>query len=414
FDYATATIKDETTINVFILGYGYANRNLLYSMLIDNQLPTIRNNQFALKKVNYFVFDKDKKEDKTFNYNLSRFVNAKLDTQSHFEMPETPFNITPINCDITSLDFQNHLAQIISKTDTQNTFNFVITSLGNDLENIDNSIRVSQLLTELGSQNSKLFVRLKDEAYKNMIEFDSKLTAFGDYEILNFDTIVNENLNTLSVDRNFSNQLKREEVLEAYEEINNITSVSKQEKALNKLKLQLWNRLNLFDKEYSSYNSINIRTKLNLLGLDIVGSSPISNKEYYKLYDSNNEMIVKNRVKIYSYPYPNTLTPRNSLAFQAHLHSNAFFAVKGYLPYDKKDIFKSTNDCYINIDKINRKAITLTTYSELNKITSERLKHNANLLELDLIAPLYQIMDNIPLYKYTNYIIYSTTTKDFK
>ena len=132
------------------------------------------------------------------------------------------------------------------------------------------------------------------------------------------------------------------------------------------------------------------------------------------LCDANNEMIVKNRVKIYTFPYPNTLTPRNSLAFQAHLHSNAFFAVKGYLPYDKKDIFKSTNDCYINIDKINRKAITLTTYSELNKITSERLKHNPTLLELDLIAPLYQIMDNIPLYKYTNYIIYSTTTKDFK
>ena len=424
FDYKTATIKNDIELNVFIFGFGYTNRNVLYNMLIDNQFPTIKENKFCIKKVHYHIFDKtqiskqNEINDKTFNYNISRFLNLQKncinDADDFYPLPDLPFDLSFYDSDITSTDFQDKLREILSKTKNSPTYNFCITSLGDDLENIDNTIRIRQYMIENGATNNQFFIRLKKKSFKNMIEFNADLTAFGEYEILNYDTIVCENLNKLSIDRNFSNQLKHDEIAEQYEDINEISSVSKQSKELDKLKLQLWNRLNLFDKEFNSFSSLNIRTKLNLLGLDIVGSSPISNKKYFDIYDSLKEMQVKNRVKIYNFPYPSTLSPRNSLAFQEHLHNLAFLIVKGYLPFKKDLILKNENDSYINLLKDTRQAINLTTYECLDTIIKERQNFNPNLLELDLKMPLYQIMDNLPLYKYTNYIIYAVNTKGFK
>lgn len=423
FDYNTATVKNDVELNVFVFGFGYTNRNTLYSMMIDNQIPTIRDGKFCVKKVHYHIFDKsqisknDNINDKTFNYNLTRFLNLCKNDKSKLDfypLPDLPFDLSFYNEDITSVEFQNTLQSIINRTDKSRTYNFAITSLGDDLENIDNTIRIRQFMIESGAENNQFFIRLKKKSFKNMIEFNSDLTAFGEYEILNYETIVSENLNRLSVDMNFANQLKHDEIAEQYEYINTIASVRKQTKELEKLKLQLWNRLNLFDKEFSSYNSLNIRTKLNLLGLDTVGSSPISNKKYFELYDREKEMIVKNRVKIYTFPYPTTLTPRNSLAFQEHLHNIAFLIIKGYLPFKKCEIFNNKNDSYINLLKDKRLSINLTTFDALNNIIKERLAFNPNLLELDLKMPLYQIMDNLPLYKYTNYIIYEVNAKGFK
>ena len=79
----------------------------------------------------------------------------------------------------------------------------------------------------------------------------------------------------------------------------------------------------------------------------------------------------------------------------------------------KKELSKG-NISYINLFKGKRQSINLTTYDALNEIIKERLAFNPNLLELDLKMPLYQIMDNLPLYKYTNYIIYEVNTKGFK
>lgn len=423
FDYNTATVKNDVELNVFVFGFGYTNRNTLYSMMIDNQIPTIINGNFCAKKVHYHIFDKSQISkdnninDKTFNYNLTRFLNLNKDSNKNKEfypIPDLPFDLTFYNDDITSIEFQNKMKSILNKTNKKRTYNFAITSLGDDLENIDNTIRIRQFMIENGTENNQFFIRLKKKSFKNMIEFNSDLTAFGEYEILNYDTIVSENLNRLSIDRNFADQLKHDEIADQYEDINEIASVSKQAKELEKLKLQLWNRLNLFDKEFSSYNSLNIRTKLNLLGIDIVGSSPISNKKYFELYDKAKEMKVKNRVKIYTFPYSATLTPRNSLAFQEHLHNIAFLVVKGYLPFKKDEIFNNQNDSYINLFKDKRQSINLTTYDALDEIIKERLAFNPNLLELDLKMPLYQIMDNLPLYKYTNYIIYEVNAKGFK
>lgn len=419
FDENTATINDDHTINVFMFGYGTTSKNLLYDMIIDNQLPCVRNGKFALKKINYYIFDKNKIVDNIYNFNFARFENANLNKKDYFDIPEKPCNLEFFNLEIASLELQEKLEEIFAKTPANKTHNFVITNIGEDLDNIDSTMHLFKFFNEHNLMHTKFFTRISIGTNIHMLDAYNKLIPFGEYDILNFDTIVGENLSKLSIDRNFKLYVHNEEVAEQLAEINAIRSVSKQAAELNKLKLSLWSRVNLFDREMNFYNSINIRTKLNLLRLDIVGSSPISNKEYFEIYDNLQEIELKDRIKQYNYPYPKSLSKRNSLAFQEQLHMNAYFVCQGYLPLEKSEVLNKNQFKFINYNIDQRKVIKLTTFDGLDDIINARKEwvntalqtaydkqEILNLDNVDLKKPLYQVMDNIPLYKYSNYIIY--------
>ena len=419
FDEETASIKSDHTINVFLFGYGSTNRNLLYDMIIDNQLPCVIDGKFAHKKINYYAFDKDEITDKLYNFNYTRFKHADLDTKKFFPLPDEPCNLEFLKYNISSLEFKQKLEEIFDKTPKTKTHNFVIVSAGDDLENIDNTLHIYKFFNEHGLTNTKFFTRIRLSAHSHMLDSTSKIVPFGEFDILNYDTIIGEDLNKLSVDRNFKQYLHNEEVAEQLQAINAIRSVRGQTEELNKLKLSLWNRVNIFDREFNSYNSINIRTKLNLLRLDTVGSSPISNKEYFELYDNLNEIEYKDRIKQYNYPYPSSLSKRNSLAFQEQLHTNAYLVCQGYLPLEKSQVLNKNRAKFFNYNHEERKGIKLTTFDGLDEIIEARrewVKNEMktaydkeelqNLENVDLKKSLYQVMDNIPLYKYSNYIIY--------
>ncbi|MBR7090995.1 MAG: hypothetical protein IKC79_00910, partial [Clostridia bacterium] len=287
-----------------------------------------------------------------------------------------------------------------------------VVSFGNDLENIDEIIRLKQYFTQKDlDDNMQYFCRITNATYVGVLE-KLNIHPFGEYDVLNFDTVIGEKLNRLSLERNFQKELKRPDVVESYEQINKIRSIKKRQDELDKLKLHLWNSLDHYTRDFDSFASINIRTKLNLIGLDTVGTKEISNKEYYNIYDPKNEMLVINRTKIYTFPYPDTLSPRNTLAYQELLHSNAFWFLKGFVPMTRTRIENNAEFLNSTIDYDKKQLSTLTTFRGLDEIIHNRihirdkLKLRITNEELDLKRPLYQVMDNTPIYKYSIYKIY--------
>ncbi|MBQ8762353.1 MAG: hypothetical protein IJZ26_03500 [Clostridia bacterium] len=410
-DTTTATVKNETELNVFLLGYGGHNKSLFNNLVIDNQFPTIVNKKPKLKQVTYHIFDREEFSDKNFATNMGRYYDAKLDEKVYNELPDKPMEMIYHQKDFYKEEFYEELDLVLQNINFKNSLNYMILSFGSDLDNIDQIIRVKQYLMQKGlEKHFKFFCRVYKSTYTNLLE-ESGVIPYGEYAIMDYDTIICEKLNKLSIERNFQKALKRTDVVEAYEEINKISSIKKQQEELNKLKINLWNELDFYSKDFDSFRNINMRTKLNLCGLDTEGHIEVSNKEFYNIYDPLNEIIVENRKKIYRYPYPKSLSPRNMLAFQEHLHSNAFWFVKGFVPMKNVDRTKCEDKMAI-INPKRKVMATLTTFEGLDNLINTRLslrdtfKLNINDEELDLKRSLYQIMDNTPLYKYSIYMLY--------
>lgn len=417
-DLEHAVVDKDTDINVFILGYGPTNKTIFKKMVIDNQFPCIINNQFHHKKVNYYIFDQNQLTDKDFNFNLSRIFDYKFNSEDYYELPSKPMEYEYIQTDIYGKNFNKIINEKLSKINKENHLNYCILSFGEELQNIDFMIKLKTLFTEKGATNTKFFTHIKIQTYAHMFNDIKNCIPFGEYDILNYNTIIADQLNSLSIDRNFQEELKREEVIEVYEDINAISSIKKQKQALQYLKISLWNKQESLTKDLSSYNSMNIRTKLNLCGLDIKGSEQISNREFYAIYDNKGEIETEKRQKVYHYPYPQSLSIRNSLAFQELLHLNAYWFIKGYIPAKKSVINKVKDRKFIETLPETREITSLTTFDGLDQIIQNKIKlieaknWQCDISEnIDEKKHLYQVMDNLPLYKYSNYLIYKKFDK---
>ena len=409
-DTTTATVKQDVDLNIFLFGYGAPNKNLFPKLVIDNQFATIQDGTRRRKKVKYHIFDKEDFKDKNYTANFDRYVNATYDKSQYFDLPHKPMEMTYYREDFFTSSFFNTLDSVVDKVSRENSLTYVIVSFGSDLDNYDETIRLKRYFAQKGLEHQILFFcRITQDTYIHLLE-ETGIIPFGEFDIMDYDTIICEKLNKLSVERNFQQCLKEPEVVEAIVQINKISSIKKQQEELNKLKLGLWNSLDVYTRDFNIYNSINIRTKLNLCGFDVEGEEEVSNKEYYKVYDALNEMIVVSREKVYTYPYPESFSARNMLAYQEHLHSNAFWFMKGFAPMRKDDF---CNNPKLTLCKYKKKQlITLTSCDGLDEIILwlKELRDTGDArcanIEYDLKKPLYQVMDNVPLYKYSVYKIY--------
>ena len=409
-DYSTASVSSDTSLSVLLIGHGNPNKNLFNYLIADNQFPTLINGTPTPKIVDYHIFDKNDFADKNYNSNFGRFCDGKFNQTEYFDLPTKPMNLTYHKKDFYKKEFQVDLDEFVnSLKDKNDSLTYVIVSFGSDLDNIDEVIRLKQYFKQYNMLNIKYFCRITNAIYKNVL-LDAGVEPYGEYDIMNYDTIICEKLNKLSIERNFQEELKNAEVVEQLESINKISRINQQQRALDKLKLNLWNSQDVNLKDFDIFSSINIRTKLNLCGFDLIGTEEVSNKEFYKVYDPLKEIIYNKREKVYTYPYPDTLSTRNMLAYQEQLRSNAFWFIKGFIPMKKKNYITANHLSTLNTTT--RELLTLTTFKGLDDITkdinAESKKHNiqVNVDDINFKRNLYQIMDNIPLYKYSIYRIY--------
>ena len=73
-DYKTSLIKENVDINVLFIGFGKTNQQLLVTSVANNQFLKDGEREPELKKVKYFIFDKEKSENnKNLNHSYYRY-----------------------------------------------------------------------------------------------------------------------------------------------------------------------------------------------------------------------------------------------------------------------------------------------------------------------------------------------------
>lgn len=353
----------EKNINVLYFGFGKVSRELhklsvmnnqLVSYCTDNSIPPM--DRYHNHVINYFAVDKEtlKSGDKNNLYFNNRFDNIKddLSQNDYYEFPEDTSKFYALDSDINNVNTYKALVKLL-KYRNDLTYNQIIISLDNDLENIDYALKVLMLLKQECIENYHIFVRLQKEN-KGVIELlMNKNVSFFGYltDIFNHEIIVKDSLMNLAKLTNSS---------------------------YNRIKLSNTNWYNLTPIKQKSnlYASVNIRLKLNLLGYDYIRLSKEDfknlSKEDLASHKTNiielNKKLSECHEKYEDYLFykkDNLPNISNILSFQEHSRWNAFYLGFGYIPMKINDV-KIDNNKVKKDDDTLKQHICLTTYQDLD------------------------------------------------
>ena len=149
-----------------------------------------------------------------------------------------------------------------------------------------------------------------------------------------------------------------------------------------------WTSLDTLSLESNTYAALNIRTKLNLLGLDYEEKGETTNKvidktTYFKKYLKINTKAYKLLDEYIA------LNQKNALIAQEHARWNAFHLINDFVPMKIKDIELIKKDGNIKFktkDLIIKEHSCLTSYKGLKELSlyllnecnsNDKKKHNA-------------------------------------
>ncbi|MBQ2892450.1 MAG: hypothetical protein IJE45_06115 [Bacilli bacterium] len=349
FDYDTASLKNDTKINVYYLGYGKVSRALHRAQLMNDQLPTIINGNVKPYSINYYAFDNSNSsiENKNTIFYSERYdehIN-EFDGVEYFDKVNKMETIKYFKYDVNSNELFGEIVKTMFTDELEKTYNRIIVSFGEDIDNLDYALKLKGLFEERKYENYEIFVRIKNDPKLAMELLNSShITVFGNIKsVFNHQVIVNEELMELAKDLNSKYNGKH-----LYE-----TS---------------WYELSAIKQFSNIYSSLNIRLKLNLLGFDYVKENTVVdntevNKELKKVIktdlDNYNEYLFFEKKE---------KTPVNVISYQEHMRWNAFYISYGYVPMKKKDIYliDETDARFYKDNDILREHACITTYEGLN------------------------------------------------
>ncbi len=344
-----AAIKNGTNINVFILGFGKLSRELYRSSVMNNQLVTL-DGEYKVLPINYFLCDTNiDKTDWEIDGLCEELSELKKNEGDYFPLPEIPYNTSVINNSPASREV---LTSIKSKAQINNGFTFIIINTEDDFKNIELGAKLKSLL--YGNENYHIFVRSEASYAEN----DKTVTYFGSTEsIYSRDVIIDDSM-----------ALTAKKINEIY----TIQQASDEEKSrsdFNEYILEKadkeWKNLSCFKMYSNIYTAINLRAKLNLLGLD-----------YVKNTSGDTSLIAAryNRKKAYSYEEYFIPSVRTALLAQEHARWNAYHLLNEYLPMKKEAItVKSSDGKKIKFNTSNsdsKQHTCITTFNGINALSS--------------------------------------------
>lgn len=307
-----AAIKKNAEIQVFLLGFQKRSRELYRQLILNNQLVTF-DGEYKVKPVNYCLCDTD--IDATA-WNIGGLAEAlkELNGADCFPLPEMPFQTTVI---AKAPDSHQVLTTIKKQVRRENCYTLIIIDTDNDCRNIALGAKLKSLLFDAGHYH--IFVR-SEAAYTRD---DAVVTYFGRSDsILNHDVIVNDSLSVMAK--------KLNEVYTARyagEEERNRPDFAEY---IQKKAEADWIGLDYFTLYSNIYSAMNLRVKLNLLGLDYRkdGSS------------EGTDLIEKRYGNTTPQAYGEYFKPsvRNALIAQEHARWNAYHLLNEYLPLEKNSI----------------------------------------------------------------------------
>ena len=341
-------------VNYVFLGFGKTNQQIFKK--------TICNNQFIDDKIHYHIFSEDPSKDK------DRFLQGlKIEqltaSEDYFDLPRGFENVHFDKKDVCCASFYEKLNEVTSESN----LNVFIIALGNESRNLEVAFEITQYLQEQEITNAKIFVKSKyNELYfTDEIIKIGNLMAFGQAKsTFTYHLIINEELDEIA-----------KQIHLAY----------KSDKS--------WDEISLFEQESSRYAAMNIKTKLNLIGYDLVKDGVgISKDKYFSKYDPTNERswdYLKNVNEAIRYFTPSI---RNHLAKQEHLRWNYSLLMSGWFMMSKSLIKKHKTQ------KIPTRLLhsCLTSFEGLVDLMKFLIDLGITPERADYLIKDYFTMDNLP------------------
>lgn len=316
-----ASIKPEAAINVLYLGFGSLNREMYRQSVLNNQLAEYKDGEYQLHPVNYHLFDNgiDKKE--WFIDGLKDALEKMAEEKdSYYPLPPLPYNTAVYDGKPYDEEMLEKAAKIMRQ---DKSYNYVIVDVGDTYKNIETGTRLRSMLSEFF--NYHIYIR-SESAY---IENDAQITYLGDIDdIFSHSVIVNDELSALARKINEMYTLNKELKGGAKENTKLINMV----KAKSEKK---WNEMEQFLRHSNLYAALNIRLKLQLLGLDYKSSGEIGEDE---VVVTSLEGYYTFKAKDHKYEDYFVRSKRNAILAQEKYRWNSFYLLQKILPLPKADV----------------------------------------------------------------------------
>lgn len=388
-----ACINTGKNANVVFIGYDDLAKSLFKSSVMNDQLTTIENGRVVPLTINYYALDENdtNKEDKNSIFYYDDYLNS-LDNpnnnEEYFEKPAKPCNFTFIPYGVNKSEFYKSLVNLFTK-DLVDTYNQVIVSFGNDMENLDYSLKLLLLFKQYNVKRFHIFTKIKSSRVNELSIFNNPyVTFFGsDDEFINHNVIVND-------------------------ELHDIAKIINGQYDLSRGFGEDWYSKSAIKQLSSIYSGLNLRLKLNLLGYDYTDKTLGFDANQHKVYfeDLTNKLSDKMDLPYEDYLFDGKeFSVANALAYQEKLRWNAFYIINGYRPMKKKDIYfdKTSKRVYKDSDDLRQHACLTSVWGldAYHRLIAKLVSENTN-ISFD------KALDDTQTYKY-DYMLMNNFDKLF-
>ncbi len=406
-DYKTSLIKKDVNINFFMLSFDKVGRQIFLTSVSNNQFLAEGENGPELKKVNYYIFDKDNaQKDKNLNHNYYRYRNeitddAECNAEEYLPLPSLPAAEPCCPFDVNDERFYKELKKYV---EDENDANYVLINFGTDLENIDMAQKLVEKRREWG-KNLVIFVRThKRTKEQEALEAEGCIFIGDESEIVyNIDRILSDKIRKIAIMRNEDYDLEYAASDPAVKITDEFIAKKKYES------FKKWHtKMHRFVRESNIYAALSIKAKLNLMGLDYcevdANDEPaLTEEEYLAVYAEGDmpEYIGKTAVggrKLIKYSLDFAPSRRRNMAILEHYRWNSYIISKGFVPATKEQILnEQENGEFTNGKNYTlRRHGNLTTFDglvEFRKLVAER--DGVSEAKKDVIKYDYQILDDL-------------------
>lgn len=348
-DYSKACLKDETSLTSIILGFGNYNQEILNQLLIHTNLFKVdpKTNKYVPYRIKTHLFDaKEITIDQSADSNIGFLLADK--NAPHYEIIKherlNVFNQSFLD------DIDDIINNVVSK-ETKDCFAFYV-ACGNDAINIEVALDIKDkyshalhkmvIYCRVKSTNSVPLYKTNNDEVKE--KYRGIIFVGESFSVDNHDVIVNRSLESLAINKN----------IKYMQRTNEVTSAEALEKWMSLPSIKRYNNSSVY---------LDLRFKLQLMGLDYCPKSDkgISKDEFIKIYLGNIDNYKEEFERLLKYEYKDYYisspinNPRNLLAIAEHDRWNTYFCSYGYkvMPLDQIKYDYDSENNQINVKKDN-------------------------------------------------------------
>ena len=385
------TLPYDVKLNVTMLGFGKTNQHVFLTSVANNQFLTWDpEDKLMLKKVNYYVFDKEKtKNNKNLNHAYLRYENEFLpraNPHDYLPLPSKPADLNYSTCNINDPDLYTTLWSIYGE---ERSVNVAVIAFGSDLENIDLAEKLIGKMKEWKLSNLYVFVKVRSGQSEHAVFKNPHCILFGSEQDIVYDIerITKDKFSTMEKERNRFYALEKNAGKEPDEQV------------IGEADYKWYMERSQLERDSNTYCVMSLRSKFHLLGLDFtdkpgVGKA-VSPKEFSRYYSDEAIKGTPEKEKLQdSFKY----TRRGMLGIQEHYRWNSYMISQGIVPSSTDDIKneKKADGSFSNGKNYAlRKHGNITTVQglvEFRRLVAAR--DNRDEMDADVIRYDFELMDN--------------------